>query len=183
MKHQPIVVIISILLGIALITPTLAYADEGPPPDAPYQESAEDPQEPTPEEPEAPAEEASPTLPMVHNSPMTPADPSIEPDVQTTNEVAASNNQSTAVTPVVTTSSPRRTLPVALGATLTARSIQNSRIWSPPQPTSLRSPALYASTTLDQSQATSAQQYTSIGTILAVILMALGGFWVVFKKA
>lgn len=133
MKQRSIVLVVSIVMGLFITTPSLVRAEDGPPADAPYQESVDETEmaeaaaQPASSEPV----EASPTLPTAYKSPMATATTETDTTDQTSGGEAAaldiSDNPSSYE--AVTVMSPRK-LPVSLTSTLTMRSILNSRIWS-----------------------------------------------------
>lgn len=132
MKHRRLVYIMSAVLAMFIIAPRTALAEEDTPADAPYQETMDMTVDTTVEPADAIPDEATPTLPSVHNSPMTPSEPTLDPVVSTKDsrevvEMTASS-ETTQTTAVVV--SKHRVSPAAITASLTMRSIQNSPIWS-----------------------------------------------------
>lgn len=116
------------MLALGLFIPQIVRADEAPPPDAPYQETIEQPAqaEPEPAAAEPVPEEVSPTLPVVHASPMTPVNPTLQPTIYNTGtpQTAEPIQNSAAMG----TQRPRLVLNLAL--TFTPQAMRQSPIWS-----------------------------------------------------
>lgn len=129
MKHRRLVSIISIALAMIIIAPRAVLAEEDTPADAPYQETIDEAVDAIIEPIDPALDEATPTLPSVHNSPMTASDPTLDPVVSTNNSIDIPvNSKSTPTTTPV--ASKNRVSPAALTVSLTMRSIQSSPIWS-----------------------------------------------------
>lgn len=128
------------VLALSLVIAPEVHAKESTPADAPYQEAIEDVTQVLPEAPEVEIvqDDTAPTLPSVYTSPLTPADPTIEPDV------AASDANMAVSMPEMPKAGLRKPatastiihmrLPVNLTATFTSRSLQRLHIWTAARP-------------------------------------------------
>lgn len=188
MARRPLVLFVSILMGFFMTVPVVAHAEEDTPPDAPYQETVDDSPQALDEATEAEPTETAPTLPSTYASPMTPADPTIEPAVQdsssvTTEPTVATNANSSATSKTSSNSSRHRRSPIVLTATLTPRAIKASRIWSQ---TGTATPSLkttmYASSRLSGEETSNLQRNAVIVVASGIVLTIIGGGMLAFQR-
>lgn len=185
MKHRRLVYIMSAALAMFIIAPRTALAEEDTPADAPYQETIDEAVDTVIEPLDPIIEEASPTLPSVHNSPMTVNDPTLAPSVEdsstsknTVQTVPASvSSQTTVVKP-----KKRYVSPVALTASLTPRAIQTSRVWSQPSTAVSLKTTMYARTSLTKDQTSDLQRNGLLGIAAGLGLATIGGATALYSR-
>lgn len=181
MPHQRLVSLVVIVLTLFIITPRIVHADDNTPPDAPYQETYEEPTSESTEPTEPAPEEPAPTLPPAHNSPMTPADPTRDPDVPAAT-TTSDNTETNGPTAPSTTVQKRRTPPVAITAALTPRAIQTLHIWNNPKTSSLENASLVASSAVSSRPATDMARNGFMGISIGLILAGIGSVIAIFRK-